>query len=172
MPFDVPLVRALNSIAGKYGWLDTGIVFFASWFPYILGAVAATAIFAMPLGDARWRVVFIAFLAALVARFGIVEFIYRAYKKPRPYMTHRLHALVVQKNPSFPSGHAAFFAALAAVLYELDTETGVAYFLATCVMSTARVAAGTHYPSDILGGLVIGILVGVLVARVALASVL
>jgi membrane-associated phospholipid phosphatase len=60
---------------------------------------------------------------------------------------------------SFPSDHAAFFGAVAAGIFLANRRWGVFAFVWTLVVADLpRVYAGLHYPSDILAGLVLGVL--------------
>lgn len=62
---------------------------------------------------------------------------------------------------SFPSGHAATSFALAAMLAaRFPTAAWVFYTLAALV-AAGRVLGGSHHLSDVLGGAVLGLLVGV-----------
>ncbi len=68
---------------------------------------------------------------------------------------------------SFPSGHSAFTWTLASVIAHEYPKWPVAlvmYGMATTV-STARVTAGVHFPSDVVVGGVFGYLIGRYVAR-------
>ncbi|MDP3727351.1 MAG: phosphatase PAP2 family protein, partial [bacterium] len=60
------------------------------------------------------------------------------------------------------SGHAAFFFALAAVVGRYYPKTSVLFYAAAFSLAVSRVVAGIHWPSDILGGAVVGIAVGLL----------
>ncbi len=68
---------------------------------------------------------------------------------------------------SFPSGHSAFTWTLASVIAHEYPKWPVAlvmYGMATTV-STARVTAGVHFPSDVVVGGIIGYLIGRYVAQ-------
>ncbi|MCU1588102.1 MAG: (type 2 phosphatidic acid phosphatase) family protein, partial [Frankiales bacterium] len=88
----------------------------------------------------------------------------------RPFQDHRLHQLIAH-NPgqSFPSDHAtAAFACAIAALLLLSRRWGVVLLALATAIGVARVAAGVHYPIDVLGSLVVaalGGLLGVLVRR-------
>lgn len=69
---------------------------------------------------------------------------------------------------SFPSGHAA----RAALLVTLAIGLGPAWFgwavaVWAPLMSLSRVMTGVHYLSDILGGIVVGVLYGLLVIAIS-----
>jgi undecaprenyl-diphosphatase len=70
---------------------------------------------------------------------------------------------------SFPSDHAVLFFAVATGLFIVDRWIGLLAFAhAVVVISLPRVVLGLHYPSDILAGGVVGVLVGgVIVTRLS-----
>ena len=62
---------------------------------------------------------------------------------------------------SFPSGHAARMAMLAAAGFTLGHPWfGLALTVWAPLVSLARVAMGVHYVSDVIGGLLIGVVAG------------
>ena len=63
---------------------------------------------------------------------------------------------------SFPSGHSAFYFALAFSLFYFNKKWGWWFTVLAFFMGLARIFTGVHYPSDILGGALLG-LVSVLV---------
>lgn len=61
---------------------------------------------------------------------------------------------------SFPSDHAVLFFALSTALWMTSRPVGLfAYAWSTVVICLPRIYAGYHYPTDILAGAVVGILV-------------
>jgi len=70
------------------------------------------------------------------------------------------HALVhVPANPSFPSGHAATSFACAALLAWLTPLPRAPLFVLAALIAFSRVYDGVHYPLDVVGGAVLGLLV-------------
>ena len=66
-----------------------------------------------------------------------------------------------QKDFSFPSGHtSASFAAACAFYHTLPKKWGIAAVILAVLISLSRLYVGVHYPSDVLGGLIIGIFAG------------
>jgi undecaprenyl-diphosphatase len=60
---------------------------------------------------------------------------------------------------SFPSDHAGLFFLFTTVVFTVNKRLGIACLLASLYYSALRVAVGYHWPSDILGGAVLGTLV-------------
>ena len=106
--------------------------------------------------------------AALIARYLVKSVIVLLYARPRPFVVlpdvHPLIATPLSENfQSFPSSHMVFFFALATVIFYFHKKGGVVALVAAALMGVARVFVGVHWPSDILAGASVGILVGALV---------
>ena len=90
----------------------------------------------------------------------LVEIIRKFFPRPRPFLAHQVVQLIAKDSEkSFPSGHAAAFFAIAMAVYFYDKKAGYALFIAAVLISLARVVAGIHYPTDIIGGAVLGVIV-------------
>ena len=89
--------------------------------------------------------------------------------RPRPRWTHQE---AFEYGPSwqggldaFPSGHAAASFAVAAVLARYFPEWRGLWYGAALFVGMARVVGGSHFPTDVLGGTVLGFLIGYVWAR-------
>ena len=162
---DHNIFKAINQFALKWTWLDLVGIFLANYFPYIV----AVALFLFllrwkkPFGRFRasWQMVLAALVAAGVARFGIVEVIRWFKPRLRPFNVPDINLLISKVNESsFPSGHASFFFALATVVFLNNKKAGIWFYAAAVLISIARVFVGVHWPSDILAGAILGILMG------------
>jgi undecaprenyl-diphosphatase len=78
---------------------------------------------------------------------------WRRYREPLP-LGH------VPKDPSFPSGHTTIAFAAATVLSYYRPRWTPAFFLLAVAIGFSRVYVGVHYPLDVLGGAILGLLVG------------
>lgn len=154
MTLDTSLFFVLNNLAGQSRIFDLLIIFLAQYLAYIV-----TVVFLITAWQGRDRlaVFWIPIISALVARMGITELIRFFYHRPRPFTTYPVHQLLSHSPWSFPSGHAAFFFALATGVYFHSKKWGIALFFIASIITISRVIAGVHYPSDILGGILIGI---------------
>ncbi len=166
--FDVTVFRWLNSWAFWREWADAAIIFravFLGW--WVLAGLLVFGVLALlprfrHLLRKNWEMIGVTLAGALVARFGIVELIRAFYNRPRPFEVIEGINQIFSHAPggSFPSGHAAFYFAIAAGVSRYYPKTSVLFYAAALSISISRVAAGIHWPSDILGGAAIGIAVG------------
>ncbi len=167
MSLDIYLFRVINNLADQSKFLDFSGVFLADKLAYILVLAAFVIIMLEPNWRQRFfRLFFISF-SVLVARGFMVEIIRWVYARPRPSLFLSDVAVLIHKNlqePSFPSGHAAAFFALAIAFYFVEKKWFPYFLTAAILMGIARVFVGVHYPLDILVGALIGWL-GVLLAR-------
>ena len=162
---DYYLFQQINGSAGHWAKLDYLGIYLAGYVQYPL--VGALLIYLFLGKDRREKIrnrfmVFGALAAALVARFVVATSLYYFFMRLLPFATEIVNQLIPYDSArsSFPSGHASFFFALAVVVYLYNRKLG-AWFLATsALISLARVYVGVHYPSDVLAGAIIGILVG------------
>ena len=167
---DSSIFYFFNGLAFRSSAFDALIVFFAVFLAYWMVAgicVLAAATFFPRYAHIRRKNIEIALVSlasALIARFGVAELIRFFYFLPPPFemVTDMNQLLFREGGGSFPSGHAAFSFALAAVVAFYYPRVGMLFFAAAILMGAARVAAGAHWPSDVLGGAIIGIIVGIL----------
>ena len=68
---------------------------------------------------------------------------------------------------SFPSGHTATSFAAATVLAFYAPRWRVPFFLLATAIGLSRIYNGMHYPTDVLAGAVLGVLVAMTVLRMA-----
>lgn len=85
---------------------------------------------------------------------------YFARSRPCNFLTDVLTPLGCTGSYSFPSNHALNNFAAAIFFYRLFPKLKWVLFTTASLISISRVYLGLHYPSDILGGAVIGLAFG------------
>lgn len=84
-------------------------------------------------------------------------------QRPRPYVTFADLQILIPKPSefSFPSGHtSSSFAAAAAICACLPKKYGIPAMILAALIGFSRLYVGVHYPTDVLAGAILGILLG------------
>lgn len=86
------------------------------------------------------------------------------YNRPRPYQTWAIQPLIKKDSlgKSFPSRHVFSATVIAMLALTLNPWLGGAMLFLAGALAFLRVLGGVHYPSDVMAGYAIGILVGLL----------
>lgn len=167
---DIFIFRSFNSWARFSPLTDDIIIFFSDNFGYLILVTALFAIFFIKKPTFQQFLGYVLALSggAFVARFVVTEIVRTLWWRLRPFeVLTNVHQLISHAGGgSFPSGHAAFYFAVAGGLYFIDKRLGVLMLVGSLLIGVARVASGIHWPSDILGGLAIGMLCGFVAGRI------
>jgi undecaprenyl-diphosphatase len=160
MALDVKLLYFFNNFAGKSQIFDALVVFLASYVQvFLIAGFLLLLYFSAYSKRKKLYIVWVTAISIIIARMGVTELIRFFYDRPRPFLMHELHQLISKNvnTGSFPSGHSAFFFAMATAIYFYNKKWGVGFFIAAILMNVSRIVTGVHYPSDILGGMVVGV---------------
>ena len=95
---------------------------------------------------------------AIVLNYGIKLLV----KRPRPVLEGLPPLGGAPSSLCFPSAHALSSFAVATAMYRVDPATAGALVVALAI-SLGRPYLGMHYPSDVLAGALLGILLGLIV---------
>lgn len=90
---------------------------------------------------------------------GIIKNVVR---RKRPYHGDDNRKLLISKpiTYSFPSGHTASSFAVAAIFIKTDNAASFGIITLATLIAFSRIYLGVHYPSDVLGGAIIGFICG------------
>lgn len=174
MTLDFIIFKFINNFAEQSKTVDMIGIFLAQYLPYFLVAILLIFIF-YPKAKRKENqiMVFIAIISAFISRFFVKSVILFFYNRPRPFIalseTHNLLQMNLSENfQSFPSGHTMFFFAIATGVYFYNKKLGTVLFICTTLISLARIFVGVHWPSDIIGGAILGILTAFVVQKLYL----
>ena len=153
---DVTIFNFLQNFAGKIFFVDaTGIVL-AKYIPYLL----LVGVLIFTIRESTWQkrifsTVFI-LLTGLLSRGLLIEIIREVYYRSRPLEVLTITPLFEKTTAAFPSGHATLAFALAFAIFLFNRKWG-SWFLGFALLNgLARIFAGVHWPTDILGGIAVG----------------
>ena len=169
LQLDLPLARFLRSV--QLPWLEL-----AGDVGSRLGSGAILTVLSgalLAIGLARKQPAFrragVGSLIAHAAAALSVQALKHLIGRPRPRMTH---GGGFQFGPSwdagldsFPSGHTAVSFAVAAVLARQFPRIGWMFYGIASLIAASRILRGSHFPTDVMGGIGLGLLAGYVVAN-------
>jgi len=142
-----PGVESAAVALGKLG--NNGLI----WL--VLGLVLVT------IDSSRWEQWLICALLGPIA-IGLNYAIKLLVKRPRPVLEGLPPLGGAPSSLSFPSAHATSSFAVATAMVRVDPAMAGAFVVAFA-LSLGRPYLGMHYPSDVLAGAVLGLLLGLIV---------
>lgn len=157
---EVEILRELNlnrltQFDGFFQFISNSVSYVAWGLPILLLIIAFFSKNSAVLKKAVFVLssVIVSSLISLILKYGI--------NRPRPFDTYDfLDKLSSGGSPSFPSGHTTeAFAIAAALIFAFPKwYTILPSILWALAVGYSRMSLGVHYPSDVLGGIVVGIL--------------
>lgn len=91
-------------------------------------------------------------------------FLKNVIARPRPYTVNPNVDLIIDKlsDYSFPSGHTTCSCECALVIFANNKKWGIAAIILAFLTILSRLYLYVHYPTDVLGGLVLGVFDGII----------
>jgi undecaprenyl-diphosphatase len=165
---DFTLFKLVNGLSGN-ALADAVAKFLAVDLAYVLVALVALT-FLVPWHRRRTERRTGAVVATMAAAVALLinQPLGHLIDRVRPYAAHpaQAHLLIARSHdPSFPSDHATGAFALAFGIWLYDRTIGTALLILAAVMGIARVYVGMHYPSDVVAGALIGVVVATVLSR-------
>jgi undecaprenyl-diphosphatase len=159
---DTNNVLLLNQLANSSNiWRDLSL-FLSSYLIYFIPLVPIISIFMTKNSVERSNQarVFVWAMTAIIFSLAVGYLFEGAIGRNRPYLALSEIQPIghIPGNTSFPSMHSliVFAFALTYVLKEKYFQMGLFLFLLALLVATGRMLCGLHYPTDLIGGFVIG----------------
>ncbi len=145
--------------------MDGFVVFLAKYLIYFLVLGMFFLIFSMKTSREKFFAFIVVALTAVLSRGIFTEIIRFFYDKERPFEKLGFDPLFLKLTSSFPSGHAAFLFAVSIAILYFNRFWGFWFLGLSLLVGVSRIAAGVHFPSDILGGAVLALFSFVIVEK-------
>lgn len=179
MSIDIEILRYLNSFAGSSALIDTA-VYGLSQCNLVKGLLFMPILWWLWMRNGSTLQDNDAFLIKSLAGLFVTIVLSRSLQLLLPFRVRpledptlaltipaALHRETWQFSSSFPSDHAAMFAALATIIWTRHRTLGaVAFGWTVSLILVPRIYLGLHYPTDIIVGATIGI--GIATAAICL----
>jgi undecaprenyl-diphosphatase len=110
----------------------------------------------------RWGVFALTVIAVVLADWSAIG-LKALFDRPRPPLSYAEPKTLVHlpHDASFPSGHAATSFAAATMLSVAFPRFAPFLYVLAAAVAFSRVYVGVHYPLDVIGGALLGVLVAV-----------
>jgi len=130
----------------------------------ILLPVAAMLLF---LRKKEARALGVLLLIGLFVSYSVVFILKIWIARPRPFFVlSDVNLLIKDRSFSFPSGHATNVFMAATLLFIYSKKLYYLYIAAIGV-AFSRIYLGVHFPSDVIAGALIGIIIGYAIIRIS-----
>lgn len=158
---DLSIFHFINQWAGKNSLADALGVFAAVFLlPFLFFLLFLAAFSLKKLAEEHWWELMIKILIAAGLAYVIRSFLGEVFFRLRPFAFLNDVGQLITMSPSessFPSGHAAVSFAVAFFIIFNDRSWGWAFIIIAGLISVGRIFVGVHYPSDIVGGFLVGL---------------
>mgnify|MGYP001612917969 CR=1 FL=1 len=156
----------LFGLSHRNSIIDAVFIFLANLLPYLLVLGFVVLIFYKSSSRRRLILYIEAALSLILGSVILVQFFRFFYHHPRPFEEMGFAPLIAGSgSSSFPSNHAAILFALSLLVFYLNRRVGIWFFVLSLLSGLARIVVGVHWPLDILGGALVGVLAAYLIHR-------
>lgn len=134
----------------------------------IIWILLMVILFIIPKTRKSGLILFFALIVDMILCNGILK---NLFQRVRPFNVNTAVTLLVDKpgEYSFPSGHTAVsFAAASALFFAKEKKLWIPALVLAIMIAFTRLYLYVHYPTDILGGILVGILSGFIGYRIAM----
>lgn len=160
MSMDVSGVHTLNQLFVHNDWLEDPVLAYdgvAEWL--YLGMLLLVIAFAGAIRRTSWRRTAVAAGLSAGLALAVGKVISEIVGRQRPFVAHPrlVHLFEAHAaDPGFPSDHTTAAFAIGIAILLRNRMWGATVLVFCAILGFARIALGYHYPTDVIGGAVLG----------------
>lgn len=158
MSYDFQIASYIQQVMASSPFLLALAVFLARWlifvfiFLFIFLWQSKQSVKRHAVLEGVWAVGLTLLITALIAFF---------VQRARPFLADFeigtiTRLIPIPYNTSFPSGHTGTAVAMALAIFSVHKRLGILALFMALLVAVGRIAVGVHYPTDILGGFLVG----------------
>lgn len=153
---NIGLFFLVFGLSNHSSFADSLMIFGARFLIYLTFLLAILSAFKG--GFKEKKAMILAFLAIPMVIL-LIKGIHLFFFEPRPFVNFNFSPLLnTDADASFPSRHASIMSAIAFSYAYFKSKWALLFLLLMIWVGVSRIYVGVHYPLDILGGLVVGII--------------
>ncbi len=169
MGIDRAVFNLFNGFALRWGVVDTIVRVLMNDY-VLITALAAVLLGLWFMGDLAARdghqKALFGSIAAVVLGNGLIKLLNLVYYRHRPFAFEPVRLLFYRpSDSSFPSNATMVGFAMAMVVWYTNRKAGLLMVGLSATLGLVRIVGGVHFPSDVLGGALIGAGAGYVVVR-------
>ncbi|MDR1905779.1 MAG: phosphatase PAP2 family protein [Clostridiales bacterium] len=164
--YEIGLLNGIQEVFGC-GFLDTVMPYITKLGDSDILAIVCAAIM---LCFKRTRAIGVAVAVALILELVVVNVALKPLiMRARPFVVNPDVALLIGRpgDYSFPSGHTASMFAFSVSVLCFNKKLGAAAVVIAALVAFSRLYLYVHYPSDVIAGMLIGIIIAIVSSKIA-----
>lgn len=157
----------INDPAGKFALLDSLMKFSARDLVFLVPPLLLVMWFWPSSERALNQRLALATAVAAVVALGLAAAVAHFVFEARPFISDGDTHLLIRHaaDNGFPSDHTTLAFAVAGAILVWRRSLGLVCLVLATALGIARIYVGVHWPSDIIGGAVVGLVAGTSIAR-------
>ncbi|MDY6011317.1 undecaprenyl-diphosphatase [Clostridium sp.] len=164
MNLNLEIFRLINNLANKSIFLDNIMIFCSKYLPAIFAlTVVIVYLIGITKKKVKYRKIAVNTIMFMLINLLVSLVIGAIYYIDRPFVRYSVNLVIPHAaNASFPSDHMIGTFSIALGLRMFNKKLGNIFIILSILVGISRIYVGHHYPSDIIGALVVVLVMNII----------